>query len=127
MNLQFHNHIDLIPREDVDTINGNEIVPIEGRSCDQVLTDNDIRPSEQPEERNGNVYYRQKLSIVADKLDPALEGRYRNNRPVIAKLYRSDGQGIIWGDRELPVRVSLIPHPGHTALELTRNAPDPML
>jgi len=127
MNIQFDNRIEIIPREDVDSITEEGIVPVSGKNLDAILAENDLVPTDTPDEINGNPYYGQSLKIVTHKLEPTLAMKYRNRRPVIVQLHRSDNTILIWGDPEIPVRVTFTPYPGHDVLELTRNSTTPLL
>lgn len=127
MNIQFENRIEIIPKEDVDSITEEGIVPKEGKTTDRLLTENDLKLTDSPEELNGNSFYRQNLNVIISKLPGMLAQKYRNRRPVIVQLHQSDGALVVWGDPNSPVRVTGTPYPGHDMLELTRNSVNPVL
>lgn len=127
MNILFENRIEIIPREDVDSITEEGIVPITGKTMDQILSENDLKLTDEPQDLDGNPCYKQTLSVISDKLTGTLAQKYRNHRPVLVQLHLSDGVLIVWGDPDVPVRVTATPYPGHDGFELTRNSINPVL
>lgn len=99
----------LIPVEYVQSLNGNVVSPKSGYSVDMFIAENSVAPSEVPEAKDPGVAYNQQLKIAVQRLSAVIRKRYARNRYCLAILNDCEGNVIVWGTLEMPVKVSCVP------------------
>lgn len=127
MKNQLANYFDIVPREDVSSIDGSSVNLKAGKTLDRINTKNNVTVLDKPAEQSGNPYFEQSSKMVCSKLGAELSTKYRSKRPVIVILYYTDTTVLVWGDITSPVRVNLNPEITHDVLELFRKSVDSLL
>lgn len=123
----FANMISIIPVEFTQSVTAGSITPKNGFFVDTFFSENDMKFSESPENKDAGEFFNQSVKVVIPRLSGPQRSRYARNRKVYVILYKCDGEKIVWGDMDMPCTISFSPALNFDQISLTRKALKPLL
>lgn len=119
---QLANYIKIVPFHQYVSFNGTDIT-----ANVEVLilySNTPIQFNEDPDNKNGNPYYKQSFQLVTDKLSANIRNMYPAKIPVVVLLYTDDQQPHILGNENSKLRLTIQPTPNEDILSFSREAED---
>lgn len=123
---EFNNQIDIAVIYGVDIITEQTVDLKTGVFWINVDANSVVKPSDKVKTKSAGNLYTQKLSVYVEKLSDTDKAKLPAGIKVIVKLHDDNGE-LIWGDFNIPCRISLSPGIQSDLIEITRTALVPFL
>lgn len=92
----------------------------------EVNTNSRVSFNEKNKRTDAGVQFDQSLKTIIDKAGAEILEYYTPDSPVMVTIYNDEGSHI-WGDSEVPVKMTITPHLNKYTLEFSRLASVPLM
>lgn len=117
---QLGNKISIIPLSDVLSISGNNYTLSTEKNIRSYYTINDINFEQKSSTSDAGDLYNQNLTAIIQKDDDILRFMGQN---ILIILYSLQGNKIIWGSKDFPVKLKITPFISKLSIDLSRSSP----
>ena len=125
MQIQYADHIKIIPFVAVDSIDGDTVTLKSEYNFDQMDTLNSVRPREEAKASDAGTLFNFSLSVGVEKFTDELKEKYGSNPPVVLILLKISPSGVsqvVVGSFNNPTRMTWTPYPEYDQLEFSRSS-----